>query len=58
MEIFSEQYRGILTVVILSFWSLGAIVLGIMAYFFREWWSLQLATGVPMVIGIVCSWYV
>ncbi|KAL7671016.1 hypothetical protein ACOME3_005929 [Neoechinorhynchus agilis] len=56
-EVFSAQYRGVPGVVANFVWSLGMMLLNLIAYFVRPWRRLYIAAYMPLLITISYYWF-
>ena len=58
MELFPSQLqlRTDLCTAIEIYWSIGTLYLGVMAYFFRDWRSLELALLMPSAFSLLYMW--
>ncbi|XP_055954333.1 organic cation transporter protein-like [Patella vulgata] len=58
MEFVGPSKRKFVGIVIEMFWCIGLFVLSIMAYFIRDWSTLQLAISVPSVLLLAIFWFI
>lgn len=56
VEEFGSKQRAAAGVLLSIFWSLGAVAVGIGAYFLRQWRDLQLLCGLPLFLQISYYW--
>ncbi|XP_033821657.2 solute carrier family 22 member 7-like [Periophthalmus magnuspinnatus] len=52
------KHRTLVSVILSLDWSLGMILLPIIAYFVNDWRNLIAATTSPLLMAIICLWWV
>ena len=57
MEAVGKKYRTEVGSLYSVVFSLGSVIFGLIAYFVREWRTLQLIIGIPMFIPVLLYWY-
>ncbi|KAK6169539.1 hypothetical protein SNE40_020577 [Patella caerulea] len=58
MELVGPSKRSRSGVVMMLFWCIGLFLLGLLAYFIRDWSNLQLAVSIPIVFLLSFYWIV
>ncbi|ESO84004.1 hypothetical protein LOTGIDRAFT_108246 [Lottia gigantea] len=56
MELVGPSKRALAGMIIMLFWALGLFVLGLIAYFIRDWRTLSLAVSCPSVVYLSYWW--
>ena len=56
MEATGVKYRAPVGVMYQVLFSSGSCIMGLAAYFVRDWKSLQLIVGIPMFIPLFLYW--
>jgi len=57
IEAASMEHRVLIGGLYQAIFAVGSGLLGLTAYFVRDWRMLQLAVGIPMIIMAVVTWY-
>ncbi|XP_078685957.1 organic cation transporter protein-like isoform X2 [Branchiostoma floridae x Branchiostoma belcheri] len=57
IEIIGSSKRNAVGMTISLSWSVGSVVLGGLAYFLRDWWSLQLALALLSAPAVLSYWW-
>ena len=56
MEATGKKHRVFVGVLYQAAYGLGSCVMGLAAYFERDWRTLQLIVGVPMFLPMILFW--
>ena len=57
MEAVGQDYRLLCGLIYNLITSIGSILLGVTAYYVRDWRTLQLIIGLPMFSLLILHWY-